>query len=84
VLDSVDAQLANGQGCLWRSIYAMEIHVLMNTVNDSSMSQSEEFIYSPDGTTVQTPGNTLPSGVDRERMYRREFTATIPIRSYTL
>jgi|GEM_PF-682087 len=84
VLESVDAQLANGPGCLWRSIYAMEIHVLMNTVNDSSMSQNEEFIYSPDGITVQTPGNTLPSGVDRERMYRREFTATIPIRSYTL
>lgn len=83
-LENIDAQLANGPGCLWRSIYAMEIHVLMSTVNDSSMSDSEEFIYSPDGTTVQTPGNTLPSGVGRERMYRREFTATIPIRSYTL
>jgi len=79
-----NVQLANGQGCLWRSIYAMEIHVLMNTVNDSSMIQDEVFIYSPDGTTVQTPSATLPSGLDRERMYRREFTATIPIRSYTL
>lgn len=77
-------QLANGPGCLWRSIYAMEIHVLMNTVNDSSMVESEQFIYSPDGNMVQTPNKTLPSGIDRERMYRREFTATIPIRSYTL
>ena len=77
-------QLANGQGCLWRSIYAIEIHMLMNTVNDSSMTQDETFIYSPDGNTVQTPNSTLPSGLDRERMHRREFTATIPIRSYTL
>jgi type IV pilus assembly protein PilW len=84
VLDGTNTQLANGPGCLWRSIYAMEIHVLLNTVNDSSMVQDEVFIYSPDGTTAQTPNNTLPTGLDRERMYRREFTATIPIRSYTL
>lgn len=84
VLDGTNTQLANGPGCLWRSIYAMEIHVLMNTVNDSSMVQDETYIYSPDGTTVQTPNSTLPSGLDRERMHRREFTATIPIRSYTL
>jgi type IV pilus assembly protein PilW len=84
VLQTYDAQMANGQGCLWRSIYAMEIHLLMNTVNDSSMVQDESYIYSPDGNTVQTPNSTLPSGLDRERMHRREFTATIPIRSYTL
>lgn len=78
------SQLANGQGCLWRSIYAIEIHLLLNTVNDSSMAEDEVFIYSPDGNTPQTPAGTLTSGLDRERMYRREFTATIPIRSYTL
>ncbi|KAA3642557.1 MAG: prepilin-type N-terminal cleavage/methylation domain-containing protein [Proteobacteria bacterium] len=77
-------QLANGSGCLWRSIYAMEIHLLLNTVNDSSMVEDEVFIYSPDGLTPQTPGTTLTSGLDRERMYRREFTATVPIRSYAL
>ncbi len=79
-----NAQLANGRGCLWRSIYAMEIHLLMNTVNDSSMIEDEAFIYSPDGDAAQTPPTTLPSGLNRERMYRREFMVTIPIRSYTL
>lgn len=79
------SQLANGQGCLWRSIYAMEIHLLLNTVNDSSMIETETFIYSPDSINRQTPAQPLvPSDLDRERMYRREFTATIPIRSYTL
>lgn len=77
-------RLANGQGCLWRSIYAMEVHMLLNTVNDSSMEADETYIYSPDTDARQTPANTLPSGLARDRMYRREFTATIPIRSYTL
>ncbi|MCX7544583.1 PilW family protein [Marinicella gelatinilytica] len=77
-------RLANGQGCLWRSIYAMEVHMLLNTVNDSSMKQDETYIYSPDSDARQTPASTLPSGLSRDRMYRREFTAIIPIRSYTL
>lgn len=77
-------KLANGPGCLWRSIYAMEIHLLMNTVNDSSMVEDEVFIYSPDGLTPQVPPSSLTSGLNRERMHRREFTATVPIRSYTL
>jgi hypothetical protein len=77
-------QLANSKGCLWRSIYAMEIHLLLNTVNDSSMSEEEVYSYYPDGTDKNKPTAKLTSGLDRERMYRREFTATIPIRSYTL
>lgn len=83
-LKILGAQLANGPGCLWRSIYAIEVHVLANTVDDSSMSETEPFIYSPDGSAAQTPPKTLPSGIDRERMHRREFSAIIPIRSYTL
>jgi type IV pilus assembly protein PilW len=83
-LKNLGAKLANGPGCLWRSIYAMEIYILANTVDDSSMSETEPFIYSPDGSAAQTPPKTLPSGIDRERMHRREFSAIIPIRSYTL
>ncbi|MGJ8663782.1 MAG: PilW family protein [Marinicella sp.] len=76
--------LANGPGCLWRSIYAIEVHLLLNTVNNSTPSESEPFVYSPDGLTPQTPGSTLPSGLAPEKMYRREFTAIVPVRSYTL
>ncbi len=76
--------LANGPGCLWRSIYAIEVHLLLNTVNNSATTNNEPFIYAPDGLAPQTPGATLPSGLSAERMYRRHFTAIVPIRSYTL
>ncbi len=78
------AGLANDRGCLWRSVYAVEVHLLLNTVNNSASEEAEPFIYSPDGNTPQTPGTVLPNGLNREKMYRREFTAIIPIRSYTL
>lgn len=76
--------LSNDAGCLWRSIYAIEVHLLLNTVNNSAQTETEPFIYTPDGTTPQTPGTSLVNGLPRERMYRREFNAVIPVRSYTL
>jgi type IV pilus assembly protein PilW len=76
--------LANGPGCLWRSIYAIEVNLLMNTVNNSAQSENEPFIYTPDNMVPQTPASTLPSGLPAERMYRRQFTAIVPVRSYTL
>lgn len=76
--------LANGPGCLWRSIYAIEVHLLLNTVQNSATNDTEPYIYSPDGLVPQTPSATLPSGLEPERMYRREFTAIVPVRSYTL
>lgn len=79
-----DLQLANGEGCLWRSIYAIEVHLLLNTVNNSAAVETETFIYTPDSLNRVTPPATLPSGLPRERMYRREFTAIVPVRSYTL
>lgn len=76
--------MANDAGCLWRSIYAVEVHMLLNTVNNSSTTDDDRFVYSPDGDTPQDPSTGLVSGLDGERMYRREFTAVVPIRSYTL
>lgn len=76
--------LANGPGCLWRSIYAIEVHLLMNTVNNSSSADDDRYIYSPDGLTPQVPTSGLASGLNPGRMYRREFTAIVPVRSYTL
>lgn len=77
-------QVANDQGCLWRSIYAVEVNLLMNTVADSAGEDDETFIYSPDGVMRQDPSGGIASGIDPGRMYRREFSAVIPIRSYTL
>lgn len=77
-------KLANGQGCLWRSIYAIEVHLLLNTVNDSSLEEDDRFIYTPDSINLQSPQGGLASGLDGGRMYRREFSAVVPVRSYTL
>ena len=76
--------LANGPGCLWRSIYAIEVHLLLNTVNSSSVNDEDRFIYTPDGLTPQIPTSGLPSGLPADRMYRREFTSIVPVRSYSL
>jgi len=76
--------IANDPGCLWRSVYAIEVHLLLNTVNDSSQRNDDVFTYTPDGLMEQTPSATLPSGIPSGRMYRREFTAIVPVRSYTL
>ncbi len=77
-------KLANDAGCLWRSIYAIEVHLLMNTVSNSTPLDNEVFIYSPDGLTPQDPSLGLTTGLPAERMYRKEFSAIVPIRSYTL
>jgi len=76
--------LANDTGCLWRSIYAIEVHLLLNTVYNSSTTEAEVYTYSPDSLNPITPGGSLPSGLEPDRMYRREFTAIVPVRSYTL
>ncbi len=75
----------NGPGCLWRSVFAIEIHALMNTVNsvalDSDNATELNFQYAgnpawstPADLPLSTPGN----------MYRREFTITVPVANYSL
>lgn len=76
--------LNNDQGCLWRSIYAIEIHLLLNTVNDSSMLDNEVYIYSPDSLSAQNPSAGMPNNLQPGRMHRKEFSAIVPVRSYTL
>ncbi len=76
--------VSNDDGCLWRSVFAIEVHLLLNTVEDASMADNEVYVYSPDGLSPQNPQGGLVSGLDGERMYRREFKAVVPIRSYTL
>lgn len=76
--------LANDAGCLWRSIYAIEVHLLLNTVANSTTLDNEVFIYSPDGLVPQDPSTGLATGMPAERMHRKEFSAIVPVRSYTL
>jgi type IV pilus assembly protein PilW len=75
--------MENTNGCLWRSVFAVRVHVLLNTVYNSSTSDSETFVYSVDGFEDQVP-SSLPSGLDPDKMYRREFTETIALNSNNL
>ncbi|MFC3195066.1 PilW family protein [Marinicella sediminis] len=75
--------MENTAGCLWRSVFAVRLHVLLNTVYNSSPSDSESYVYSVDGFEEQLP-NQIPSGLDPGKMYRREFTETIALNSNNL
>ena len=76
----------NGPGCLWRSVFSVEIHALLNTVNpvalDSDNTAELNFQYSGN-PAWSTPGD-LPLGTAGGNMYRREFTMTVPIANYSL
>ncbi|WP_162846893.1 prepilin-type N-terminal cleavage/methylation domain-containing protein [Marinicella litoralis] len=82
--DFVGFHMPNDPGCLWRSIYAVELYLLLNTVNDSSNLDNDSYIYSVDQATPQDPSDGMLTGLPAERMYRREFSAIVPIRNYTL
>ncbi|MFM2288047.1 MAG: hypothetical protein RL684_1190 [Pseudomonadota bacterium] len=70
-------------GCLWRAVKSIEVHLLLNTVNDLGVSAEEEkYSYSPLGTDLQTPAATLPSGLPKGRMMRREFRTLVSVRNY--
>ncbi|MBL4773454.1 MAG: PilW family protein [Alcanivoracaceae bacterium] len=75
--------LINGPGCLWRSVFAVKVNFLLNTVYNSATSDSEKFIYSPDGLTEQLPAD-IPSGINPGYMYRKEFSEIISLQSNNL
>lgn len=76
-------------GCLWRSVRTIEVHALLNTVNDvfSLLPSDEAFRYSMTNgtalayTTPAIPTALLPNGLNRGRMMRREFTTQIALRN---
>ena len=77
-------KLANGTGCLWRSVFAIKVNVLLNTVYNSAQINTEPYTYSIDTTlNPQTPTNPT-SGVNGGYMYRKEFTTTISLQSNNL
>ncbi|MBN8886705.1 MAG: PilW family protein [Rudaea sp.] len=80
-------------GCLWRSIKSIEVHMLMNTVNNVYTLGSDEipYCYSIDPTTslatvdcTQMASLTTPPATDAagkpSRMMRREFVSLVGVR----
>ena len=73
--------LSNIAGCGWRSVVSIEVHLLLNTIYDSSTNANDEFVYSIDGNAKQTPSN-LPSTINHYKMFRREFVASVALKNY--
>jgi type IV pilus assembly protein PilW len=75
------ARLVNVVGCGWRSVVSIEVHLLLNTIVDSSFKDNESFVYSIDGQTAQQ-ATDLPSDIDHYKMHRKEFATTIAVKNY--
>ena len=72
--------------CLWRSVRSIEVHLLLDTVNDIDMTDADmAYRYTADGdTTMQIPpahDAPMPTGMLAGRMMRREFIASIVARN---
>jgi len=78
---STGNQLMNTQGCGWRSVVSIEVHLLLNSVENSSNSETEAFIYSLDSNEYQQASD-LPSNIEHYKMHRKEFIASIALKNY--
>ncbi len=72
-------QMTNVAGCGWRSVATVEIHLLLNTIYNSSVDDVA-FRYSQYGTGESTVAD-LPSSIPHYKMHRKEFTATIALKN---
>lgn len=72
-------------GCLWRQVESIDVSLLLNTVTDVATNPAEAFSYSAATPPIveAAPPATLPSGLPRGRMYRKEFRTRVNVRSFT-
>jgi type IV pilus assembly protein PilW len=72
-------------GCLWRQVESIDVSLLMNTVTDAAPTQTQPFSFSAATPPLvdAIPTATLPSGLARGRMFRREFRTRVNVRSFT-
>ncbi len=77
-LDGV-APLTN-LGCGWRSVVAVEVHLLLNTIYNSSTNPNEQFLYSEYGINYVTPA-AIQSAIPHYDMHRKEFYTTISLKN---
>lgn len=77
--------LSNGAGCMWRSVGSIEVHALLNTVDDIGVSGEEmAFRYSIDSDAIAPPSgdSSTVTGLPFGRMMRREFVSLVSARNY--
>lgn len=72
-------------GCLWRQVESIDVSLLLNTVTDVAADPAQPFSFSAAVPPLvnAVPPATLPSGLPRGSMYRREFRTRVNVRSFT-
>jgi type IV pilus assembly protein PilW len=87
----VPAAGSNEPGCGWRAVKSIEVYMLVNTVEDLSSADDDEFRYSWLNTGAPNVANqfenpetlgTLRNGLPAGRMLRREFRTLVSLRGY--
>lgn len=68
-------------GCLWRSVRMVDVALLLNSVTDNAPTERERYSFTFDNQLEVEAPPTLPSGLPRERMFRREFRTTVTLRN---
>ena len=76
--------------CLWRSLNSIEVHLLVDSVNNYSFTPADmayQYTYSYSGSdSKQTPappsGTVLASGLTAGNMLRREFVSLVSVRNF--
>jgi type IV pilus assembly protein PilW len=77
----VGIDLVDTLGCGWRSVVSLEVHLLLNTIYNSSTTAIDQFAYSIDGSGFQSPSNSSTE-IDHYKMHRREFITTVTLKNY--
>ncbi len=75
--------------CLWRSLNSIEVHLLVDSVNNMALTPADmayQYAYGYSGTdikqTAAAPGSTLPSQLTPGTMLRREFVSLVSVRNF--
>jgi len=73
-------------GCLWRALASVEVHLLVDSVNnlytlsDPEMAYRYRFNGSPQTPPAAT--STMSNGIQAGKMMRREFMTLVAVRNY--
>ncbi len=76
----------NQPGCGWRSVTSVDIHMLLNTIYNSSNTPlvngdgTEQYRYSQYGAGYFAP-QVLPSTIPHYNMHRREFFSSVSLKN---
>lgn len=79
------AAVPDTTACLWRSLASVEVHMLVDSINNLYTLTPAEMMYRYNGSTPINPpaqNIAMPNGVNAGMMMRREFMTLVSIRNY--